>query len=96
MYIVLSGKMWIKISGLTILKHFISSIDRFMYHFTVARQTNRLDKPEWFFTQILNWARDNHIFVGTNIQPALNLAGHSDVNIRVKLFELLIYISLNI
>lgn len=58
-----------------------------MYHFTGARQTNRLDKPEWFYTQILNWARDNHIFVGTNIQPALNLAGHSDINIRVNIFE---------
>lgn len=55
-----------------------------MYHFTGPRQTNRLDKPEWFYTQILNWARDNHIFVGTHIQPALNLAGHSDINIRVS------------
>lgn len=58
-------------------------ISRFLYHFSGVRQTNRLDKPEWFFTQILNWARDNHIFVGTHIQPALNLAGHSDINIRV-------------
>ncbi|XP_031625269.1 RINT1-like protein [Contarinia nasturtii] len=57
---------------------------RFLYHFTGPRQTNRPDKPEWFFTQILNWAKDNHIFVGTHIQPALNLAGHSDINIRLE------------
>lgn len=58
---------------------------RFLYHFFGSRPTNRLDKPEWYYTQLLNWAKDNHIFVGTHIQPALNLAGHSDINIRVNI-----------
>lgn len=56
-----------------------------MFHFSGARQTNRLDKPEWYYTQILSWAKDNHLFVGTHIQPALTLAGRTDIKIRVLL-----------
>lgn len=57
---------------------------RFLYHFTGNRQTNRMDKPEWFYTQILTWAKDNHTFVGQNFQSAVNNAGHEDLNIRVS------------
>lgn len=57
---------------------------RFSYHFTGNRQTNRLDKPEWFFTQILSWAKDNHLFVGTYIQKAFSLANNGETNIRVN------------
>jgi hypothetical protein len=56
---------------------------RFEYHFMGNRQTNRLDKPEWYFTQILNWAKDNHLFVGEIFQSAANRACVSD-NIRVS------------
>lgn len=28
---------------------------RFQYHFFTEQRTNDLSKPEWFFTQILNW-----------------------------------------
>ena len=48
-----------------------------------TRQTNRTDKPEWYFTQILSWAKDNHIFVGEIFQTAANRACVSD-NIRVN------------
>lgn len=55
-----------------------------MFHFTGIRQTNRLDKPEWFFTQILLWARQNHIFVAQTFQlPAIH-AGHENFNVRVS------------
>lgn len=56
---------------------------RFEYHFMGTRQTNRTDKPEWYFTQILSWAKDNHIFVGEIFQTAANRACVSD-NIRVN------------
>lgn len=61
---------------------------RFFYHFTGSRQTNRLDKPEWYFTQILNWAKDNHLFVGKHFQPAAVRAGHVNYNVRVRLDQL--------
>lgn len=57
---------------------------RFQYHFTGQRQTNRLDKPEWYFTQILNWAKDNHIFVGKHFQSAALKTGLTELNVRVK------------
>lgn len=58
---------------------------RFSYHFTGVRQTNRLDKPEWFFTQILTWAKENHAFVASHFQLAANRAGRSDLNVRVSI-----------
>ncbi|TFL06361.1 RINT-1 family protein [Pterulicium gracile] len=41
---------------------------RFKYHFDSTRQTNKLDKPEWFFTHILNTAHDHRSFMQTIIQ----------------------------
>lgn len=58
---------------------------RFMYHFTGVKQTNRLDKPEWFYTQILNWGKETHLFVGQTFQPSAVKAGKIDFNIRVNL-----------
>lgn len=55
-----------------------------MYHFTGVRQTNRLDKPEWFFTQILNWGKETHLFVGKTFQTSAVKAGKLDFNIRVS------------
>lgn len=55
-----------------------------MYHFSGTKITNRLDKPEWFYTQILTWAKDNHIFIGTNFQNSALLAGRANLNVRVS------------
>ncbi|XP_028900927.1 RINT1-like protein isoform X2 [Zeugodacus cucurbitae] len=57
---------------------------RFQYHFTGVRQTNRLDKPEWYFTQILNWIKEAHIFVGKTFQQSAIKAGILDYNIRLE------------
>lgn len=63
---------------------------RFMFHFTGTRQTNRLDKPEWFYTQILNWGKQTHFFVGKTFQPAAMKAGKLDYNLRVNRIDNLI------
>ena len=60
---------------------------RFDYHFMGVRQTNRIDKPEWYFTQILNWAKENHIFVGEIFQSAANRACITE-NTRVRFFSM--------
>uniref|UniRef100_A0A915PGR0 RAD50-interacting protein 1 n=1 Tax=Setaria digitata TaxID=48799 RepID=A0A915PGR0_9BILA len=36
---------------------------RFYYHFFMEQKTNNPSKPEWFFTQILNWITANIDFV---------------------------------
>ncbi|CAO1304372.1 unnamed protein product [Diamesa tonsa] len=66
---------------------------RFEYHFMGTRQTNRPDKPEWFFTQILSWAKDNHIFVGEIFQDAANRACVSD-NIRLEFVRGLVQLTI--
>ncbi|KAG8953229.1 hypothetical protein FRC04_002639 [Tulasnella sp. 424] len=53
---------------------------RFRYHFDGKRQTNRLDKPEWYFTHVLNLMHEHKPFMTTNIQPLLGKGGYGDVN----------------
>ncbi|KAK2176865.1 hypothetical protein NP493_625g01069 [Ridgeia piscesae] len=48
---------------------------RFHYHFYGNRQTNNIEKPEWYFTQILGWIKDHQEFLRTKIQPLLEEAG---------------------
>ncbi|XP_037952607.1 RINT1-like protein [Teleopsis dalmanni] len=67
---------------------------RFTYHFTGTRQTNRLDKPEWFFTQILNWGKIAHLFVGKTFQQAAVNAGKVDLNIRLEFIRGLIQLTI--
>ncbi|KAI0757326.1 RINT-1 family protein [Daedaleopsis nitida] len=44
---------------------------RFKYHFEGTRQTNRLDKPEWYFTHIVNEAHEHRPFMESIIQSLL-------------------------
>ena len=56
---------------------------RFIYHFTGSKLTNRQDKPEWFFTQILTWIKDHVQWVQKNVQPAANSIGFDHVDMKV-------------
>ncbi|KAI0223719.1 RAD50-interacting protein 1 [Lamellibrachia satsuma] len=47
---------------------------RFRYHFYGNRQTNNMEKPEWYFTQILSWMKDHQEFLRSKIQPLLEEA----------------------
>jgi len=66
---------------------------RFEYHFMSSRQTNRPDKPEFFFTQILNWAKDNHHFVGEIFQAPASRACVTD-NIRLEFVRGLVQLTI--
>jgi RAD50-interacting protein 1 len=66
---------------------------RFEYHFMGNRQTNRPDKPEYFFTQILSWARDNHHFVNEIFQTPATRACASD-NIRLEFVRGLVQLTI--
>ncbi|KAG9280328.1 RAD50-interacting protein 1 [Astyanax mexicanus] len=57
---------------------------RFRYHFTGNRQTNSLNKPEWYLTQVLVWMGHNSPFMEEKIQPILDRAG-ANVNAKVEL-----------
>ncbi|KAJ8021540.1 RAD50-interacting protein 1 [Holothuria leucospilota] len=57
---------------------------RFKYHFFGKRQTNALDKPEWYFTQILNWVRDHSHFLEQTIQPIIDKDENVNTNAKVE------------
>ncbi|CRK95451.1 CLUMA_CG008920, isoform A [Clunio marinus] len=66
---------------------------RFEYHFMSSRQTNRPDKPEYYFTQILSWAKDNHHFVSEIFQAPANRACACD-NIRLEFIRGLVQLTI--
>ncbi|KAJ8008790.1 hypothetical protein DPEC_G00082080 [Dallia pectoralis] len=59
---------------------------RFRYHFTGNRQTNALNKPEWFLTQVLMWMGNSSKFMEETIQPILDRKG-ANVDAKVELFR---------
>ncbi|KAG4106093.1 hypothetical protein H8356DRAFT_1070762 [Neocallimastix lanati (nom. inval.)] len=44
-------------------------IIRFKYHFMANNLTNRLDKPSWFFSNILSTIQRHSLFLDTIVQP---------------------------
>ncbi|KNZ79633.1 RAD50-interacting protein 1 [Termitomyces sp. J132] len=52
---------------------------RFKYHFDSTRPTNRLDKPEWYFTHVLNVAHEHRTFMETVIQRLLDSSDYRNI-----------------
>ncbi|KAJ7456570.1 TIP-1 family-domain-containing protein [Mycena latifolia] len=63
---------------------------RFKYHFEGTRQTNRLDKPEWYFTHVLNVMHEHRPFMETVIQPLLSSTEHRGI-VAWREFTLLLF-----
>ncbi|KAI0320451.1 RINT-1 family protein [Amylostereum chailletii] len=53
---------------------------RFKYHFEGIRQTNKLDKPEWYFTHVLNVSHEHRAFMESTIQGLLSHTPYRDVD----------------
>ncbi|KIJ68701.1 hypothetical protein HYDPIDRAFT_173364 [Hydnomerulius pinastri MD-312] len=53
---------------------------RFKYHFDGERETNRLDKPEWYFTHIANVAHDHRPFMEGVVQRLFSSSKFHNVN----------------
>ncbi|KAF7784590.1 hypothetical protein Agabi119p4_755 [Agaricus bisporus var. burnettii] len=53
---------------------------RFKYHFEGTRETNRLDKPEWYFTHILNIAHEHRQFMDEVVQPLLQASEYKSIH----------------
>ncbi|KAA1468489.1 hypothetical protein DENSPDRAFT_833787 [Dentipellis sp. KUC8613] len=53
---------------------------RFKYHFDGERPTNRLDKPEWYFTHILNVSHEHRPFMETIVQKLLSSSKYKDID----------------
>ncbi|OJT09596.1 RAD50-interacting protein 1 [Trametes pubescens] len=53
---------------------------RFKYHFEGTRQTNRLDKPEWYFTHIANEAHEHRPFMESIVQSLVASSEYRVIN----------------
>ncbi|KZV95590.1 hypothetical protein EXIGLDRAFT_671991 [Exidia glandulosa HHB12029] len=53
---------------------------RFKFHFESDRPTNRPDKPEWFFTNILNVSHEHRVFLETYVQQLLDKASYGHID----------------
>lgn len=58
---------------------------RFRYHFASDRPTNRLDRPEWAFTHVLDLLKDQESFVRDCLQPLIDRMGLKGVDARVRM-----------
>ncbi|XP_066262589.1 RAD50-interacting protein 1 [Euwallacea similis] len=57
---------------------------RFLYHFYGNRKTNRPDRPEWYFTQILTWIRDHQEYVETWMQTVIEKFGLHHLDVKTE------------
>lgn len=56
--------------NLVLVKLLMQPIEkRFKFHFFTNRKTNNLDKPEWYFSQLLAWLKDHDEFFSRLVQP---------------------------
>ncbi|KAL7294373.1 hypothetical protein TKK_0012380 [Trichogramma kaykai] len=70
-------------------------ITRFRYHFQCTKQTNRRDKPEWYFTQLLSWLRDHIDWIEKMVQPVANGTNLKKTDVKVEFIRSLAKLAVN-
>ncbi|KAF7320188.1 hypothetical protein MKEN_00803300 [Mycena kentingensis (nom. inval.)] len=77
--------------GLYPLQALIQPISmRFKYHFEGTRETNRIDKPEWYFSHLQNVMHEHRAFMDAVIQPLLSSTDYRAI-IAWREFTLLLF-----
>ncbi|AAW41871.2 hypothetical protein CNBB3130 [Cryptococcus deneoformans B-3501A] len=69
---------------------------RFRYHFMGTKGTNRIDKPEWAFANILDQTYIHQTFLATYIQTLTSQAGYTSVSVKSEFTLLLLPILLSL
>ena len=57
---------------------------RFYFFFMRPSKTNQLSKPEWYFTQVLNWIKESERFLDSNVNPILRAQSHIEINLSAR------------
>ncbi|WWD01416.1 hypothetical protein V866_008360 [Kwoniella sp. B9012] len=82
---------WSAGKGLYPIQALIKPIElRFKYHFMGTKGTNRVEKPEWAFANILDQIYEHQSFLSTYLQQLSSKAGFDDVDIKSE-FTLLLF-----
>ncbi|WVW83112.1 hypothetical protein I302_105130 [Kwoniella bestiolae CBS 10118] len=88
---------WSSGKGLYPVQAMIKPIElRFKYHFMGKKGTNRVDKPEWAFANILDQIYEHQSFLSTYLQQLSTKAGYEDIDIKSELTLLLFPILLGL
>ncbi|KAK2579114.1 hypothetical protein KPH14_001285 [Odynerus spinipes] len=66
---------------------------RFIYHFTGSKLTNRQDKPEWFFTQVLTWIKDHVQWVQKYVKPVADSIGFNHIDVKAEFMRALVQLA---
>ncbi|WWC69475.1 uncharacterized protein I206_103416 [Kwoniella pini CBS 10737] len=82
---------WSVGKGLYPIQAMIKPIElRFKYHFMGQKGTNRVDKPEWAFANILDQIYEHQSFLSSYVQRLASLSGYEDIDIKSE-FTLLLF-----
>ncbi|XAO24018.1 hypothetical protein I312_102808 [Cryptococcus bacillisporus CA1280] len=92
-----SHPQWSSGMGLYPLQALVRPIElRFRYHFMGTKGTNRIDKPEWAFANILDQVYTHQTFLTTYIQQLTSQAGYTSVSAKYEFTLLLLPILLSL
>ncbi|WVQ98696.1 hypothetical protein IAU59_005827 [Kwoniella sp. CBS 9459] len=84
-------KHWSAGVGLFPLQAMVKPIElRFKYHFQGSKGTNRVDKPEWAFANILDQIYEHQNFLSSYVQPLTSRAGYEETSVKSE-FTLLLF-----
>ncbi|KDR85307.1 hypothetical protein GALMADRAFT_204803 [Galerina marginata CBS 339.88] len=87
----LGVKVQLERDGLYPLQALVQPISlRFKYHFEGSRQTNKLEKPEWYFTHIQNVSHEHVHFMNTVIQRLLEKTEYRRISAWREFTQLLL------
>ncbi|OCF36565.1 hypothetical protein I316_01816 [Kwoniella heveanensis BCC8398] len=90
-------KHWSAGVGLYPLQAMVKPIElRFKYHFQGTKGTNRVDKPEWAFANILDQIYEHQNFLSSYLQPLTTRAGYEEISIKSEFTLLLLPILLSL
>nr|CAH8874226.1 unnamed protein product [Trichobilharzia regenti] len=68
---------------------------RFRYHFCGTQKTNRVDMPEWYMSQVLQWIRANDYFLTVVDRDFISVTNESAVSVRLELMRGLVTLLLD-
>ncbi|KAF8973689.1 TIP-1 family-domain-containing protein [Flammula alnicola] len=63
---------------------------RFKYHFDGSKQTNKLEKPEWYFTHIQNVSHEHAPFMNAIVQRILEKSEYKQISAWKEFTQLLL------
>ncbi|WVR05282.1 hypothetical protein IAU60_002294 [Kwoniella sp. DSM 27419] len=86
-----TAKGWSSGAGLYAIQAMVKPIElRFKYHFQGKKGTNRVDKPEWAFANILDQIYEHQSFLSNYLQPLCVKGGYDQVSVKSE-FTLLLF-----